>query len=488
MARNSRTLREVRPTHDVLRRHGNRKPLDTLGVPEWHGWQYQSEAARIIRWCEEILTVPVGIGMGQQFRIPPFQRDILRRVCESLATFISIAAGNGKTTFMSAVGLERISRGDDYVEVDIIATKEDQAERLIMSAIKLVEMTPALHEVIDYRARDGVLIYRPTGSLMRAHPARLSAVQGLNFSLCLIDEIGFVHPDIVSAMLARLGKRADARVIGFGTPGIGQDNMLETLRAQAQDGTLPPLVEFIEYMAPPGCELTDREAWRVANPALEAGFLREEALAVQAATMEEHEFRMYHLGQPIAASGPWLPHAAWENCRHADPPVDGDAVVLGVWGNYRRMVSIVGCTLDGGVFFGWQGEQPTDDEVALVLRQACEQWQVEAVVHKPHIRTRLMQQLGDEGLPVEAWPATRELDVESTAALYQAITFGEVAHDHNGELDVQVRSLRAQIDRKGNPRLVESEDEVVAALAMRVAWWKARVLAEEGVGEELVIY
>jgi hypothetical protein len=36
--------------------------------------------------------------------------------------------------------------------------------------------------------------------------------------------------------------------------------------------------------------------------------------------------------------------------------------------------------------------------------------------------------------------------------------------------------------------LVESEDDVSGALAVRAAWWRARALAEVDDTEELVIY
>ena len=103
---------------------------------------------------------------------------------------------------------------------------------------------------------------------MRAHSARLSAVQGLEFSLALVDEIGFVPPELVTALIARLGKSADARIVGFGTPGFGEDNMLEQMRALAHADELPPGVSFVEYAAEPGCDVHDRAQWRKANPAL----------------------------------------------------------------------------------------------------------------------------------------------------------------------------------------------------------------------------
>lgn len=477
------------PKHDLLRRPGPKTPLRSLELPEWHGWTWTNEDARIVRWIESTLIQPVGVGQGKPIKVAAFQRSILKRAVDSLATFISISAGNGKTTLMAAVALERIARGDDYVEVDVLATKEDQAKKLVKRAIQMVECSPKLQRegLFDVYGSDSVLAYRPTGSTLTSHPAKISAVQGLNFNLALIDEISEVPPELVTTMIARLGKRENQRVIGFGTPGFGEDNMLEELRKLAHGGDLPPGVEFVEYAADAGCDIFDPRQWSKANPAVDAGFLIPDSLGLKASVMPEHEFRAYHLGQPVSSSGPWLPHSAWANCVLADPPRDGSSVVLAVWGNYRRQVSIVGATLDGALFFGWQADKPTDAELEQVIRAACDQWNVLEVSHKMHLRVNLMARLYEDGLPVEPWPADRGTDVESTATLYQAISEGTLAHDHNPVLSEQAQRLTAQVDRQGNPRLVESEDDVSAALAARAAWWRARALAEAE-AEELMIF
>jgi len=431
----------------------------------------------------------------EPMRIAGFQRRLLRTIIDSLATFVSIPAGNGKTTLMAAVGLERVCRGGEYVEVDVLATQEEQARRLVQTMIHMVESSPRLMEsdLFDFYKREGVLRYRPSGSWVKAHPAKLSSIQGLNSDLTLIDEIGMVPPEIVTSMIARLGKKPGQRVVGFGTPGFGADNMLDVLRVMSHADDLPPGVDFIEYAADAGCEITDEVQQRRANPAIDAGFLDPTSLPVKAALLaaagREHEFRAYHLGQPVETSGPWLPYGAWAECTHANAPPDGAQVVLGVWGNYRRLVAVCGCTLDGAVFFGWQAERPTDEQVADVLGRAGDQWEVLEVVHKPHIRHSLVAELEDRGLPMVPWSLEAKVDVDSTAALYQAIAEQTLAHDHDEHLAAQVAMLTAKVDRHGNPRLVESaEVDVSAALAARAAWWRARCLAEDEAGLDLVIW
>jgi hypothetical protein len=145
--------------------------------------------------------------------------------------------------------------------------------------------------------------------------------------------------------------------------------------------------------------------------------------------------------------------------------------------------------MDGGLFFGWQADQATDDEVRDVVSKACEQWDVVELVPKPHIRLGLMGKLADGGVNVVPWPGDRATDVESTGAFYQAIVGGEIAHDHDPGLAVQVSGLTASTDRQGMPRLVDSAEQGAgAALAARAAFWRARQLADDLVVDDRFVW
>src|SRR5262245_19246474 len=330
----------------------------------------------------------MGHGAGEPMRLAGFQRTIIKTLYDSLATFVSIPAANGKSTLLGAVGIERLCRGDAYVEVDVLATKREQAAIIIESAKRFVEAVPELAERCAWYAHSGILEFRPTGSRLMAHPARLSSLQGLNFSLAIIDEVGFADDALVEALIARLAKRPDARLIGIGTPGF-DPNVLFRIRQEHADGALPPGVSYIEHSAPAGADLGDRQAWRQANPALAAGFLNPQALAIQAELLPERAFRTYHLGTWTDSTAGWLPPGAWEACPTALPPPDGAEVVIAVDGTYRRTLAVVGAGLDGSVFFCWAAEAAKDDEVAKVLTACCERWDVVEVTHPKRIRTHL---------------------------------------------------------------------------------------------------
>ena len=477
------------PAHGSLTKAGARPPLRLLELPPWHGWRYRSEAARARRWIEEQLVVPTGAGAGGRMRVAGFQRRILETMYGSLATFVSIATGNGKTTFLAAVALERICRGDDYAEVDVIATKEEQAAILVEAAKRMVESCPPLVELCAWHAREGALEYRPTGSRLVAHPARLSALQGLNFSLAIVDEVGFAADDLVETLIARLGKRPDARLIGIGTPGFDV-NVLSRIRGEAVDGSLPTGVRYLEWAAPAGCAVDDRRAWREANPALAARFLREDALEMQAGMLPERAFRTYHLGQWVDTSSGWLPVGAWAACPLAEAPPAGAEVVLAVEGTYRRTLAVVGATLDGQVFFGWAAEAATDDELRAVLAHGLSTWDVKEVCHNRRIRAGLFAELKADGVAVHAWSTSADVEASSANEFYRAILEGAVAHDHNELVETHMAGLAVRWAVDGSLRLTRPDDgrDVDAALAARAAWWRAAQLAAIPPVEPSAIY
>jgi len=484
----ARPARAARPVHGALTGLGRKPRLDVIDPAPWELWRWTREAHRAIRWIESVARVPTGHNAGDLMRLAPFQRSIVHDVYDNLAAFESIATANGKTTLLGAIALERISRGDDYAEVDVIATKLDQASEVVRAAARIAEASPDLRARCALYDEDTELRYRPTGSRLRAQPARLKAVEGLNFNLGIVDEVGFADDDLIESLVARLGKRADAHLLGMGTPGF-TPNLLWRIRQQFHAGDLPAHVVYREFAGPEGCDLHDRDAWTSANPAIAAGFLRPQALELQVSMLPESKFRVYHLGQWVDQASAWLPAGAWESCPDAAPPIDGTDVVIAVEGTYQRTVAVCGATLDGAVFHCWSSDRATDAELRTVLDVASERWNVIEVSHNRRVRTRLFRDLEIDGAPVNPWNARNDVEAESANELYRAILDQTIVHDHDELLTDHVSRLRARLFSDGSLRLVRPEGESVdAALAMRNAWWRASELAETQPATPIRIY
>jgi len=327
---------------------------------------------------------------------------------------------------------------------------------------------------------------------MRAYPAKLSAIQGLDYSLAIMDEFGFIPSELSDSMIARLGKRPDARIIGIGTPGF-EPNVMHRLREMHVAGELPPGVVFREWAAKdPACEVGDKRAWRQANPALRAGFLQEGALEVQARLLPERQFRVYHLGLWVDQSAPWLPPGAWNDCESQGPPPPGAEIVLNVEAVFRRSAAVMGCTMDGAIFHVWSADVATDGDLRRAIEVAANKWEVRTLTYPRRMRPNLFAALSDEGLPVEPWD--RSVDNEATASneFFRAVVGSEglrLAHDHSKHVAEQMLKVRARYGMDGSIRLARPEDgaNVDSAIGARSAWWRARQLSDEPAGE-LVIY
>ena len=479
----------TRPAHGALYGAGAKRKLEVVEDPSWSRWRWRSEAARSRRFIESVLVVPTGAGAGDRFRLAGFERDIVEMVYGNLATFTSLPVGNGKTTLLGAIALERISRGDDYAEVDVIATKRGQAEEVVMAAMRMVESTPELAERCALYADAYELRYRPTGSRLRAQPARLRTLEGLNFNLGIIDEVGFADDDHIESLLARLGKRPDAHLLGIGTPGF-EPNMLFRLREDSFDDALPPGVVYREWAAPAGCDLMDRRAWRLANPAMAAGFLNPEALELQAGLMPEWKFRVYHLGQWVERAVGWLPAGAWNALPMVPAPPDGAEIVVAVEGTYKRSLAVVAASLDGSVFMVWAADAATDEELRRVLEVVVDRWTVLEITHSHRIRTRLFSELKREGMPLVPWPSDADTQASSANEFHRAITESLVAHDHDELLADHIDALGVRWMVDGSLRLERPQDgrSADAGMAARAAWWRALKLSDADLSGALAIY
>ena len=214
------------------------------------------------------------------------------------------------------------------------------------------------------------------------------------------------------------------------------------------------------------------------------------AVAVQAELLPERAFRIYHLGNWVDQSAGWLPAGAWEGNQQAEPPPVGAEVVIAIEGTYRRTSAVVGCGLDGTVFFCWAAEAARDDELRRVLEQCANRWQVVEVVHPRRIRTGLFADLGRDELPVHEWDTSPDNEASSANEFFRAIIEGRVPHDHSPLLGQHIEAVGVRTAVDGSLRLVRPEDGAPtdAGLAASAAWWRAFQLAEALPTEPMRIY
>jgi phage terminase large subunit-like protein len=464
-------------------------PLDLRRLPKRGG-------SRAIAFVERYVTVPKGTGARHRLKLRPWQREIVHGVLDvprPRQALVSIPAGNGKSTLAAALGLYGLLA--DRVEgaqVICVASDERQARIILNTARRMVELDPALYARVQI-FKDH--LYEPhTDSNLFALPADPGALQGWDPSLAIVDELHVVTDDTFEAMAARAGKREQSLLLAISTPPrIGDDGVMRRLVEHGRQGDDPSFY-FREFAAPDGCDVTDEQAWKLANPALD-DFLHRDALrAVLPPKMRENAFRRYRLGQWVSLDGAWLPDGAWAaNATHGSGIEDGAEVVLGFDGSFSGdCTALVAVTVADRPHVHlvrlWEAPEGARDwrvpvlEVEDAIRAAGTRWRVVEVAADPYRWQRSLELLDGEGIPTVEYPQSPARMGPATARFYSAVVDRLLSHDGDPRLARHVANAVLKEDSRGARLAKESKDSkrrIDAAVAAVMAFDRAAILAGE---------
>lgn len=154
------------------------------------------------------------------------------------------------------------------------------------------------------------------GARYKISASNRSAGRGLSVDLLVLDELR-EHRDWLAwgALSKTTIARPNALTIAISNAGDDQSEVLNSLRESAVAGNDPTLA-LLEWSAPDGCALDDREAWAQANPAL-GHYISERAIESALSTDTPEVFRTEVLCQRVDTLDSALDAAAWKGC--ADP-------------------------------------------------------------------------------------------------------------------------------------------------------------------------
>lgn len=458
-------------------------PIDFSGWPT-------DRAARREDFISVFLITPRGHGAKEPFNLRKFQREIVRGAfAPGIRTaLISLPRANGKTMLAAALGLAEMFVGPPSAEVLVVASDQRQANITMRYAKRMVELNPDLAQRVQIYA-DRLYLPENDATLLPL-PAEPGALHGHDPSLMIVDELHVVTEEVWEAVTSVAGKRPESLTLAISTPADSADSVMWRLVEHGRSGTDASFY-FREYLAPDGCEVDDRDAWRIANPALADAdpFLSEDGLESVLKTIREPVFRQLRLGQWVTGVDSWLPWGAWSQCERQRKISPSERVVFAFDGSASGdSTALVGCTMDGHIWLEGLWENPGDDRWRVpresvdaavdlaferynVVEMACDPWgwrsEIEAWSNR-HGEKRVLE-----------WnTAAAQRMAPATDRLYQAVMTKSVTHDGDERLSAHIAHCVAKRtpmgdlvskDKRGSPRKI---DAAVAAIVAydRAAW------------------
>jgi phage terminase large subunit-like protein len=448
------------------------EPLDFSDFPA-PGWE------RIDAFAREYLRVPKGTGAREPFILRPWQLDILKQLYPMAGQrprqgLVSMPRGNGKTGLAAVLAAYALfAEEQEGAQILVVASDERQAGMIYRAVRRMIELEPRLAEQTHLYADR---IYIPhTDSELRVLPADVGALQGWDPTLMIVDELHVVTEDVWEAVT---------------TASDSVESVMWRLVDHGRKKIDPGFI-YVEFAAPDGCALDDREAWRIANPAL-GDFLHEDAIeAILPPKTREAAFRRYRLGQWVGQAESWLPWGLWDEL--ADPAAQilpKERVVLAFDGSASGdSTALIACTVENPYLFVidvW--ENPGDDrwrvpreDVTAAVNRAFRDFNVVELAADPWGWRSEIE--GNTGAAVRMAPATDRL--------YQAIATRAVSHDADPRLAAHMQNAVAKStpmgdlvskDKRGSKRKID------AAVAAIVAYERAAFHANSKTRRRVVVH
>lgn len=286
----------------------------------------RSRGDKVIAFIQAFCRVPEGKHVGKPLRLEEFQKQFIREVYDNPAgtarAYLSLARKNGKTGLIAAILLAHLVGPEARQNTQIVsgARSREQAGLVFKLAEKMVRLNPDLSKVVRVVPSQKILIGLARNVEFKALSADAGTAHGLSPVLAILDEVGQIkgpQDDFVEAIETAQGAHDDPLLIAISTQAATDGDLFSKWLDDAKASADPRIVSHV-YAAPEGCEITDREAWRAANPAL--GSFRSlkdmEDFAAQAERLpsKENSFRWLFLNQRIDGVAKFINRTAWEAC------------------------------------------------------------------------------------------------------------------------------------------------------------------------------
>ena len=179
---------------------------------------------------------------------------------------------NGKSTLLSGIALYMlVADYEGAAEIYSVATKKDQAKKVLTEAVNMIKQSPELRAVLKKRRND---VYFPaTSSIFEALASDSNTLDGLNSHAVIIDELHAIRDrNLYEVMKQSTSSRRQPLVVMITTAGTVRECIFDNMYERAcdiadgkkkDDAFLPILYEIDSRD-----EWTNPQMWIKANPGL----------------------------------------------------------------------------------------------------------------------------------------------------------------------------------------------------------------------------
>jgi phage terminase large subunit-like protein len=180
----------------------------------------------VTRFASTYVRVPRGHGARKPLWLRPWQRDLIAATWDGrprprLAGWM-LPRGQGKTSLTAVLALYELLCGVEGAQVVVVATDERPAGLCFRAASRMVELHPDLESRVQLYADHMAVPER--GASFTVLPAVPKRLEGLDYTLAIVDEAGRVDQEVFEVVTLASGKQKASMVLAIGTPGPELDS------------------------------------------------------------------------------------------------------------------------------------------------------------------------------------------------------------------------------------------------------------------------
>lgn len=295
-----------------------------------------------MRFVEKFLRVPEGKFVGLPIRLAKFQEYFFYAVFDNPYTtrraYLSKARKNAKTSTIALILLCYLIGPEAMQNSQIVsgALSRDQAGLVYKLANKILNQSPDLLKLVHDIPSGKRLIGRAKNVEYRALSAEGKTNHGLSPLCAILDEMGQVkgpYDSFIEAIETSQGAYDNPILFVISTQAASDGDWLSIQLDDAETSQDPRVVSHV-YAAPEDCELDDRDAWAMANPALGL-FLNENELIENAEKAKRmpsfsNTFRNLNLNQRVDVETSFVSRSTWEENGQKPSSLRGQKVFGGL--------------------------------------------------------------------------------------------------------------------------------------------------------------